>query len=519
MTTEMTAPAPQALRILAVDDTAPLLRFLTSAFTTEGCEVAAASTAEQAIELLESQPFDLVVSDIKMPGLSGLDVLRTVKAKQPGTPVVLITGVPSVDSAVFGLRHGAYDYLAKPFTAKDLRSLVQRLRRDREQGRILSGIPAGLAEEQARRQFGVEVILRIGEMALEGLEPAELLGRVVQYTAQSLGADAALILLRDQQGEFSATSHGDAELVRELPPLLLGSFDAVLETGGKQVLVLAKRDATVNVMVALMPGVDRTMGILSVARKAADGAFLAYEQELLLGYAHNAALALQRMRLRDNVESNLLNTIVSFVTAIESKDEYLKGHSARVSLYAGELATLAGLGPDDVLTTYRSGLLHDLGKLVIPDTILRKPGRLTAEEYELVKNHTVVGDKILTPLRFLAREAQAVRHHHERFDGKGYPDGLAGEDIPLLVRVVTVADAFDAMTSDRSYRRALPLEAALEQIERFSGTQFDPDVARLFLTIPSARLIEISGYQSLRAEATNGSDATALAQGEAVVTR
>jgi response regulator RpfG family c-di-GMP phosphodiesterase len=517
--TDTIATATERLRILAVDDTAPLLRFLTSAFSSDGCEVAAASTAEQAIELLESQPFDLVVSDIKMPGLSGLDVLRTVKAKQPGTPVVLITGVPSVDSAVFGLRHGAYDYLAKPFTAKDLRSLVQRLRRDRDQGRIHSGIPAGLAEEQARRQFGVEVILKIGEMALEGLEPGQLLGQVVQYTAKSLGADAALVLLRDENGQFSATSDGDAELVRALPPRIIGSFEKLLETGGTQALVLGKRDDAVNVMVALMPGVDRAMGILSVARKAADGAFLAYEQELILGYAHNAALALQRMRLRENVESNLLNTIVSFVTAIESKDEYLKGHSARVSLYAGELATLMGLGPDDVLTTYRSGLLHDLGKLVIPDTILRKPGGLTAEEYELVKNHTVVGDKILSPLRFLAREAQAVRHHHERFDGKGYPDGIAGEAIPLLVRVVTVADAFDAMTSDRSYRRALPFEAALEQIERFAGTQFDPQLARLFLTIPSARLIEISGYQSARDASSESSDAAALAQGEAAVTR
>lgn len=515
---ETTSPASERLRILAVDDTAPLLRFLTSAFSSEGCEVAAASTAEQAIELLESQPFDLVVSDIKMPGLSGLDVLRTVKTKQPGTPVVLITGVPSVDSAVFGLRHGAYDYLAKPFTAKDLRSLVQRLRRDREQGRLLSGIPAGLAEEQARRQFGVEVIFRIGEMALASLEPQDLLGRVVHYTAQSLGAEAALVLLRDEQGEFSATSHGETGLVHELPAFLVGAFDTLQGTHGKQALVIADRNASVNVMVALMPGVDRAMGLLSVARKAADGAFLDYERELLVGYAHNAALALQRIRLRDNVESNLLNTIVSFVTAIESKDEYLKGHSARVSLYAGDLATLMGLGSEDVLTTYRSGLLHDLGKLVIPDTILRKSSQLTAEEYELVKSHTVVGDKILSPLRFLAREAQAVRHHHERFDGKGYPDGLAGEAIPLLVRIVTVADAFDAMTSDRSYRRALPLAAALEQIERCAGTQFDPEIARQFLTIPSGRLIAINGYQSLgTAEGPDGSDAAALAQGAAAV--
>src|SRR6266571_8505564 len=120
-----------AMRVLVVDDNTSLLRFLVSAFTANGCNVAQASAAEQAIELLSGEAFDLVVSDIKMPGLSGLDLLRAVKGKQPGTPVVLITGVPSVNSAVFGLRHGAYDYLPKPFSVTDVQELIHRLRRDR----------------------------------------------------------------------------------------------------------------------------------------------------------------------------------------------------------------------------------------------------------------------------------------------------------------------------------------------------------------------------------------------------
>ena len=127
-----TVAAPEALRVLVVDDNASLLRFLVSAFSANGCAVSQAAAAEQALSLITDEPFDLVVSDIKMPGLSGLDLLRAVKGKQPGTPVVLITGNPSVNSAVFGLRHGAYDYLPKPFSIREIQQLLARVRSDRQ---------------------------------------------------------------------------------------------------------------------------------------------------------------------------------------------------------------------------------------------------------------------------------------------------------------------------------------------------------------------------------------------------
>src|SRR2546421_9401343 len=136
-----------ALRVLAVDDNSSLLRFLVSAFTASGCAVTAAPTAEEALDRIDANTFDLVVSDIKMPGLSGLDLLRAVKGKQPATPVVLITGAPSVNSAVFGLRHGAYDYLPKPFSVTEVRELINRLRRGRAEGHGNVTYPAGLNEE------------------------------------------------------------------------------------------------------------------------------------------------------------------------------------------------------------------------------------------------------------------------------------------------------------------------------------------------------------------------------------
>lgn len=485
---------PELLRVLLVDDNASVLRFLVSAFTSNHCQVATAATAEEALDLLGDDPYDLVVSDIKMPGLSGLDLLRSIKGKQPGTPVVLITGVPSVNSAVFGLRHGAYDYLPKPFSVTEVKELIQRLRRDRAEGNGNVNYPAGLTEELARRQGGVEVLSGIGELALQGLEPGLFVEKVLEKTIRSLRGDGAVILLCDQDGKFTASRMGEAELVNQLLTLLHAHFGDVLKSGGRETFTLTKRDHGFEALAALIPGVGNAMGILCMARTAPNGAFLPDEKALLLGYAQTTAIALQKIVLREHLEKNLIDTISSFVVALESKDPYLKGHSARVSLYTGEIASVMALKPSDVVLFSQAGMLHDLGKLVIMDNILLKPRQLTEEEFELIRSHPVVGDKILKPLRFLSCEAKAVRHHHERYDGKGYPDGLKGEDIPFIARVVTVADAFDAMTSDRPYRVKRPIEAAVAEVIRGARTQFDPLVAEAFVTIPIARLAEISRH-------------------------
>jgi response regulator RpfG family c-di-GMP phosphodiesterase len=488
----------ERLRVLLVDDNASVLRFLASAFSSHNCQVTTAGTAEQALEQLGDDPFDLVVSDIKMPGLSGLDLLRAVKGKQPSTPVVLITGVPSVNSAVFGLRHGAYDYLPKPFSVTEVKDLIGRLRQDRADGNGNVNYPAGLTEELARRQAGVAAISGIGEVALQGLEPSVFAEKVLEYTMKSLRCDGALMLLRDQGGQFNASRKGEPSLVGRILALLHASFGEVVKTGGRETFVLTKPEHGFEGLAALVPGVGDAMGILCIGRSAENGAFLPDEKALLLGYAQTTAVALQKILLREHLEHNLIDTIASFVIALESKDPYLKGHSARVSLYSGELATVMGVPPADVVLMSRAGMLHDLGKLVIMDNILRKPRQLTEEEFELIRTHPVVGDKILKPLRFLACEAKAVRHHHERYDGKGYPDGLKGDDIPLIARVVTVADAFDAMTSDRPYRSKRPLATAMEEIVRGAGTQFDPTAADAFSTIPLARLQQISRHLDLQ---------------------
>ena len=243
-----------------------------------------------------------------MPGLSGLDLLRAVKGKQPATPVVLITGNPSVNSAVFGLRHGAYDYLPKPFSIREIQQLLARVRSDRQKWDGQTPLPAGLTEELARRQQGVEVLFRIGDLALQGLETSAFVDEVLGLIVQSLKSDAALVLLRDEQGAFSSSQQGESTLVTRLLTMLQRAFEDLVATGGKEILTLSTGGEPLEAVAAVIPGLGRSMGIVCLARETATGGFLPDEREMLLGYAQTTAVALQKLILRENVERNLVDT-------------------------------------------------------------------------------------------------------------------------------------------------------------------------------------------------------------------
>ncbi len=169
--------------------------------------------------------------------------------------------------------------------------------------------------------------------------------------------------------------------------------------------------------------------------------------------------------------------------AVEAKDTYTKGHSERVAEISEHLATMIGLNHADIERVRIAGILHDIGKIGVSEVLLLKEKKLEDREYEVLKLHTVEGQNILKPLHFLNDILPAVYHHHERFDGKGYPSGLAGEDIPLWARIIHVADAYDAMTSNRPYRAALSKAQAITELTSCSGTQLDPNITRTMVEI------------------------------------
>jgi putative nucleotidyltransferase with HDIG domain len=186
-------------------------------------------------------------------------------------------------------------------------------------------------------------------------------------------------------------------------------------------------------------------------------------------------------RLYHQLQRSICQSLLGLANALEAKDPYTRGHSERVGAWAGRIAGALGLASTEVDIVMQAGLLHDIGKIGVPEVVLRKRGPLEREEWALMRNHPIVGAQIVAPFEFFAAGALIVRHHHERWDGSGYPDGLLGPAIPLGARIVAVADVFDALTSDRPYRQALPRETALAYLAEEAGRTLDADVVAALL--------------------------------------
>ena len=213
----------------------------------------------------------------------------------------------------------------------------------------------------------------------------------------------------------------------------------------------------------------------------------AKEQLLVLARDVNAMYQAERARAREleaalaALQENYLATVRTLAFIVEAKDSSTREHLERTHDYARALSRVVTGGEDPGPELSYGFLLHDVGKVGIPESILCKPGPLTDEEYEVMKTHPLIGVQIVAPIAFLDRSVDIIRCHHERWDGRGYPDGLKGEEIPLGARIFSVCDTFDAMTSDRPYRRALPFDHAVEEIQRCRGTQFDPQAVDAFV--------------------------------------
>ncbi len=194
-------------------------------------------------------------------------------------------------------------------------------------------------------------------------------------------------------------------------------------------------------------------------------------------------LSSSKTQIVQDLSELFYKTIKSIAQALDAKDEYTHGHSMRVTLYSLALGKALNL-PEEMLEEIETaGLLHDIGKIAIPEKILLKPGKLTNEEFQIIKSHPVLGTKLVDKIDRLKRISIWLKHHHERYDGNGYPEGLKGEQIPIISRIITLGDTYDAMTSSRSYRQALSHQEAIAEIQRCSGTQFDPNLAELFINI------------------------------------
>jgi HD-GYP domain-containing protein (c-di-GMP phosphodiesterase class II) len=218
-----------------------------------------------------------------------------------------------------------------------------------------------------------------------------------------------------------------------------------------------------------------------IAREAAGADDDVAYRRLNAAYQQSLRYAQDVRRLYVQLQRGVYQSLLGLANALEAKDPYTRGHSERVSRWSRRLAVTLDLEAPAVEVVTQAGLLHDLGKIGVPEQVLRKPGALDADEWQMMKRHPLLGAEIVAPLEFFGGGALIIRHHHERIDGSGYPDGLHGDEIPMGARVVAVADVFDALTSDRPYRNAMPVTAALDQLAREAGRTLDEAAVAAFI--------------------------------------
>jgi putative nucleotidyltransferase with HDIG domain len=242
----------------------------------------------------------------------------------------------------------------------------------------------------------------------------------------------------------------------------------------------------------------KRVGVVALVREEKSTIYREQELQLLGVFASHTASALQNSHLYSRLRTMNEDVIRSFAQAVEAKDCYTRGHSERVAEYACRLARAIGLDGKEIERLHIAGMLHDIGKIGIPDHILNKPGALTEEEYEHMKRHSVMGREILGQVGAMQDVTTLIYHHHERMDGQGYPDGLVGDQIPFLARIICLADSYEAMTSNRSYRNSLPLEKVMSTLEQGAGTQWDKDLTVAWMSIVER---EKPGYAQLKTSA------------------
>jgi putative nucleotidyltransferase with HDIG domain len=326
-----------------------------------------------------------------------------------------------------------------------------------------------------------------------------LCDKTVHEICLTFGATTVCVLLHDiHTGDLvAAASTSDAKVNGSHPRVKPGDglLWQVMKTGKPLHLPGSAAAHHFAGMQGLQDGIavpirskQRTLGMIYACGRAGGKGFSDRERDLLCGIANQTGFALDNATLYHDLENLFVGIAWSFASALDAKSPWTAGHSKRVTQYAVAIAEELDKGSEFLNAVQTCGLLHDIGKIAIPEKLLDKQGAITYNERRTIAEHAVRGAKILEHIDTFQPFLPGIRHHHERWDGEGLPDGLAGEEIPLLARVLAVADSYDAMTSDRPYRQRRTRAEAIEEIERCSGTQFDPQVVEAFIEVASHRI-------------------------------
>ncbi len=498
----MQTDSSEAARILVVDDERVIREILAEFLSLEGFSVHTVEDGEKALTELRLRPYDLLITDLKMPRLSGLQLLEKIEAERLGVLTVLMTGFGTVETAIEAMKKGAYDYLLKPFKVEEVIHVVERaLYRQR------------LQAENIRLREAL-TIYKVSEAIALSHDIDRILDVVLRSALDEVKADVATLHLRDprtgQYEERVKLVAADAKPSMSLPSPAFGLL-AEQFTAGTPILAhgikasrfftedAAPADLASFVAVPLQVR-GHMVGVLNVFSFTPGKKFDEGHRKMLAVLASRAASAIDNARLfgelstsnehlklaNQSLEEMFQQTVAGFAQALEESDMYTRGHSERVAVYSEVIARGLTLPDHEIRRIVQAGVMHDVGKIGVRYDMLNKPGKLTPEEIQVFRQHPEKGKRILEPVPCLHALIDGCWCHHEWFDGGGYPRGLSGHNIPLVGRIVSIADAYDAMTSDRAYRRALSHEVAIGEIERCEGTQFDPELSDAFVKLIEA---------------------------------
>lgn len=479
----------EAPRILVVDDEQVIREILADFLSMEGFLVRTAEDGNAALMELSRHHYDLVLSDLKMPKMGGLELLAAIRKHMPHVVTVIMTGFGTVETAIDAMKKGAYDYILKPFKVEEV---VHTIRRGLEKQRLKT--------ENIRLKEALG-LYKVSEAIASSLSLEQVLRTVIDAAFDEVEADQVSILLDDGFGGFYERENLPHPRLR--PGVNLGHLDPdtlrahfeddkPLRVQGEAASSYFKEPipeapAVQSLAVTRLRARGAIIGFLAVASYTRGKRFDEGQRKLLHIVANRASAAIENAKLYEDLQATFQQTIRGLASAIDKMDRYTAGHSERVAGYAQLLAIKLELDEGKIEIVRQSALMHDIGKIGCVMN-LNKPGKLSQAEYEVFQEHPKHGKDILEPISFLHPLIPGVHLHHERWDGAGYPLGLAGQDIPVIARIISVADTYDAMTSDRAYRKALPHEIAIAEIKRCSGSQFDPDVAFPFVeTIEAQR--------------------------------
>ncbi|MEA3328227.1 MAG: HD domain-containing protein [Candidatus Omnitrophota bacterium] len=344
--------------------------------------------------------------------------------------------------------------------------------------RVTRRLRQNIEELKESKKLIQNILSRVGSAVTSMHDINNLLELIVQVVTNSLNAKSGGLMLIDEKNQelFVKVAYGlDNGLSKTRIKIGEGPIGRVAKENKPQ------RIGRSFLCVPLVHS-RKVIGTLSVNDKS-DGSFNQDDVILLSSLSSQTAIAIENARLNQDIERTYFETITALAMAVEAKDQYTRGHSNRVVDYCMMLAGEFGLDKKEKEVLKEAALLHDIGKIGISDAILRKPGRLTKEEYELVKKHTIIGENIMKPVKRLTNLCGLVRHHQEWVDGKGYPDGLKSENMSISLKILMVADSFDAMISNRPYRKALSVKQAKQELTDYSGTHFDKDVVDKFIKL------------------------------------